>query len=265
MTRIVTVVQARCSSTRLPGKIFLPLEGAPLLARMVERVRAARLAGDVVVATTTDAGDDRTTELCGSHEIPCFRGHPSDLLDRHVQCARARGADVVIKIPSDCPLIDPAVIDRVIEDFLRGGADYVSNLHPATYPDGQDVEVMTLAVLERAWREARRDFEREHTTPFLWERPDEFRLRNVAWETGLDLSMSHRLTIDYPEDYELIRAVYAHLFPGKSLFGLADIMALFERRPELLAINARYAGVNWYRHHLDALTTIRKDQTKIIP
>ena len=187
-----------------------------------------------------------------------------DLLDRHYLCARAYNADVVLKIPSDCPLIDPQVVDRVIGSFMDGDYDYVSNLHPATYPDGQDVEVMKIAALERAWNEAREDFEREHTTPYIWERPNEFSLGNVEWETGKDYSMTYRLTIDYPEDYELIRRVFAALLPVDPLFGLDEIIGLLERDQDLADINARYVGVNWYRHHLDSLETVSQDQTRRI-
>lgn len=264
MTRIVTIVQARYPSTRLPGKILLPIVGEPLLVRMVRRVQAAKLVGDVVVASTTDPADDVTEALCRHAAIPCYRGHPLDLLDRHYQCAKAYAADVALKIPSDCPLIDPAVIDRVIDRFIRSSVDYASNLHPPSYPDGQDVEVIALPALERAWKQATKDFEREHTTPYIWERPEHFRMLNVEWETGLDYSMTHRLTIDYREDYELIRQIYEHLLPKTPLFGLPDIIELLERKPELREINARYVGVNWYRHHLDSLKTIRPEQTKVI-
>lgn len=264
MSKTVTIIQSRFASTRLPGKIFLPLAGAPLLVRMVERVRAAKLVGEVVVASTTDVVDDQVEELCRAHAIPCYRGHPTDLLDRHFQCAMSYGAQVVLKIPSDCPLIDPAVVDRVIEKFLASGADYVSNLHPPSYPDGQDVEVVAFDILKEAWARSTKDFEREHTTPYIWERPEQFRILNVAWETGRDLSMSHRITIDYWEDYELIARVYERLYPRNACFGLQEIMQLLEQEPELLAINAKYAGVNWYRHHLDSLKTIRPEQTKLI-
>ena len=264
MTKVVTVIQARSLSTRLPGKIFLPLLGVPLLVRMVDRVRAAKLTGEVVVATTIDPVDDRTYELCRTHSIACFRGHPTDLLDRHYQCAKTYRADVVLKIPSDCPLVDPEIIDRVIGMFLQDDVDFVSNLHPASYPDGQDVEVFSLAALERAWSEATLDFEREHTTPFIWEHPEHFRVRNVIWETGLDMSMTHRLTIDYPEDYEAVRRIFERLFPERSNFGLAEIMDLLQMEPAIKLVNSRFAGVNWYRHHLRSLRTIGPDQTKLI-
>lgn len=231
---------------------------------MVQRVQAAKLVGEVVVASTTDSTDDKTYELCRANGIPCYRGHPTDLLDRHFQCAKRNGADVVLKIPSDCPLIDPTIIDRLIDKFLSAQVDYASNLHPASYPDGQDVEVIAFSALEKAWMEASRDFEREHTTPYIWERPETFRILNLEWDTGQDLSMTHRLTIDYPEDYELIKLIYEDLFPKNPQFGLPDIMKLVEEKPELHSINAKYAGVNWYRHHLDCLKTIRPNQTKLI-
>lgn len=264
---MLTLIQARRGSSRLPDKVSLDLCGQPLLVRQVERVRRARRAGQVAVITTTEAGDDALADLCQRHEIACFRGNALDLLDRHYQAARHFGeTGGVVKIPSDCPLIDPAVIDRVLGFYLEheGQFDYVSNLHPATYPDGNDVEVMPLAALETAWRTARRPLEREHTTPFFWENPGRFRLANVAWETGLDYSMSHRFTIDYPADYAFIKAVYEELFPVNPAFGLADILDLLKQRPDIYALNAEYAGVNWYRNHLEELKTVDKSQTKTL-
>lgn len=264
--QILTVVQARMGSSRLPGKVLLPLVGAPLLVRMVERVQRARLAGTVVVATTTDPTDNAVADCCAAHGLPCFRGDALDLLDRHYQAARHFGADVVLKIPSDCPLIDPAVIDQVLGFYLEnaGRYDFVSNLHPATFPDGNDVEVMPIAALETAWREARRPLEREHTTPFFWENPDRFRLGNVVWDSGQDFSMSHRWTIDYQEDYDFISAVYEALYPQNPGFGLPDILALVARRPDIAALNAHLAGVNWYRNHLDELKTVDASQTRLV-
>lgn len=259
------VVQARTGSTRLPGKVLLPLAGGPLLLRMLDRVRAIRTPVTIIVATTTEPDDDPVERLACDHGYLCYRGHATDLLDRHYQAALTVGADTVVKIPSDCPLIDPPVIDRVLEAYAAAGGscDYMSNLHPPTWPDGNDVEVLPLGILETAWREARRDFEREHTTPFIWERPERFSIGNVAWDTGLDYSMTHRWTIDYVEDYEFIARVYDELWkPERPLFGLDDILRLLKRRPEIAAINARYAGVNWYRNHLDQLRTVTADRTR---
>ncbi len=265
--RTLVVVQARRGSTRLPDKILRPLAGAPLLLRMLERVGAARTPFDLVVATTTDAADDAVVELAKGAGHDVHRGHPTDLLDRHYAAAKARGADVVVKIPSDCPLIDPAVIDRVLAAHLTAArpCDFTSNLHPASYPDGNDVEAMSFAVLESAWREATKPHEREHTTPFIWDRPERFACRNVTWETGLDLSLSHRLTIDYAEDYELIRAVFDALYtPERPIFPLARILAFLEAHPGIHALNEKYRGVNWYRHHLADLRTVAAGETRTL-
>ena len=263
---IVVVIQARTGSSRLPNKVLMPLAGSPLLVQMIARVRAASTPSEVIVATTSETDDDPIRELCRATQTACYSGHPTDLLDRHLHAGRATGADCVVKIPSDCPLIDPAVIDRVINAYRdrQAHVDFVSNLHPATYPDGNDVEVIPTPVLETAWREATRPFEREHTTPFIWEHPDRFRVGNVEWESGLNYSMSHRWTIDYPEDYDFLSAVYEALWtPERPVFSLGEILAFLDQNPDVQAMNARYAGVNWYRHHLDDLTTISRDQTRL--
>lgn len=263
----LVVIQARTSSTRLPNKVLLPLAGLPLLARLIQRVKAAKHAFELIVATTTAPQDDTIRELCHEIDVTCFSGHPTDLLDRHYRAALAAQADVVVKIPSDCPLIDPVVIDRVLAYYEKNREcyDYVSNLHPPTYPDGHDVEVMTMAALEAAWREAAQPFEREHTTPFIWDNPERFRIGNVTWETGLDYSLTHRWTIDYIEDYLLIETVYDELWSAaRPFFSLQDVLSLMAARPELAAINARYRGVNWYRHHLDKLRTKTVEDTRSV-
>lgn len=263
---IVTVIQARTGSSRLPNKIFLPLSNAPLLYRMYERVVVSKLKGTIVIATTRDKSDDQVEELCKDYQLNCFRGHPTDLLDRHYQAAKLLNADVVVKIPSDCPLIDPNVIDKVLQFYLDNSDkyDYVSNLHPATYPDGNDVEVMSMRATEVAWLHANKDLEREHTTPYLWENPDKFRIGNVEWESGLDYSMSHRFTIDYEKDFNFIKQVYDELYSINNKFTFKDILDLLKRKPEIKKINEEYCGVNWYRNHLNELKTITSDQTKII-
>jgi spore coat polysaccharide biosynthesis protein SpsF len=263
---IVIVVQARRGSTRLPGKIMMPLVGAPLLVRMVERVQAAKTPVKVVVATTIESIDDKVEELCKEYGIECFRGHPTDLLDRHYKAGEVYNADIVVKIPSDVPLIDPKVIDKVLQYYLNNEDkyDFVSNLHPATYPDGNDVEVMPMDILETAYNEALKEMEREHTTPFIWENPKRFRIGNVEWDTGKDYSMSHRFTIDYPEDYEFIKRVYDELYDKNTEFGLDEILNLLNEKPEIYDINKKYAGVNWYRNYLDELKTVTKEQTKSI-
>lgn len=263
--KTLVVVQARTGSSRLPGKVLLPVAGAPVIVRLLERVLAARTPFDLVVATTVRSEDDGLSALVRRFGVRVYRGHPTDLLDRHYCAAVAAPADVVVKIPSDCPLVDPGVVDGVLRAFhdAPGRFDYVSNLHPATWPDGNDVEVMTVDALAAAWREARAPHEREHTTPFLWDRPERFRIGNVARPDGRDLSMTHRLTLDYPDDYVLVAAVYEALWrPDRAVFSHSEILALLEARPELMETNARYAGVNWYRHHLAELRTVSSAETR---
>lgn len=265
--RLLLAVQARVGSSRLPGKVLLPAAGATLLQRQIERLRAARAEFLLAVLTTTDAADDPIAALCASLDVACFRGHPTDLLDRHYRAARAFAVEAVAKVPSDCPLIDPGALEAVLHAFraARGTLDYVSNLHPASWPDGNDVEVMSVAALETAWHEAQRGFEREHTTPFLWERPERFRLSNVCWETGFDLSRTHRLTLDYPEDYALIAAVYDALWRPGRVFSWREVLALLAARPELFELNRHLAGVNWYRHHLHELRRVKASETSLPP
>jgi spore coat polysaccharide biosynthesis protein SpsF len=255
--KVTVVIQARTGSSRLPGKVLLPAAGAPLLARMVERVCAARTPTEVVIATTELSADDAICAVARQAGIRCVRGHATDCLDRHVAAARATAAEAVVKIPSDCPLIDPPTIDRVIGAFLaEPDVDYASNLHPPTWPDGFDVEIMTRGALETAWREATRPLDREHTTPFLWDNPERFVTHNVAWQTGLDHSQSHRLTLDYPEDYAVIRAIFDELWSPRHVFSLAEILALLDARPALAARNAMHRGVSWYRNHPGELRTL---------
>ncbi len=265
MQKVVTVMQVRRNSSRLPDKVLLPLCGEPLFLRQIERMQAAAYLGTVVVATTTAKEDDVIAAICALKDIPCFRGHATDLLDRHYQAAKLYDADVVIKIPSDCPLIDPKVIDKVCLHFLKNedAFDYVSNLHPATFPDGNDVEIMHFHVLEKAWLQATLDFEREHTTPFIWERPETFRIGNVTMKGMVDYSLTHRWTIDYQADYDFIEKVYEKLYPIDSLFNLESIIDLLETDKDIFSLNAHLAGVNWYRHHLNQLKTVGHLETKM--
>lgn len=265
MTAISIVVQARMSSSRLPKKVLLPILGESLLYRMIERLQQIKHKASIVIATSENPEDDVIEEFCQAKNITCFRGSLNNLLDRHYQVGVLTNADIVIKIPSDCPLIDPRIVDKVLDFYFEneGKYDFVSNLHPATYPDGNDVEIMTFEALKKAWQEATRPLELEHTTPYFWENPEKFRLVNVTWETGLDYSMSHRFTIDYYADYLFIKKVFEELYPQNPAFSLEDILLLLQEKPEIFEINQHFAGVNWYRNHLGELKTITSEQTKL--
>jgi len=229
-----------------------------MLVRMLERLAHARIPDAVVVATTTLSEDDPIEATVTGAGFSCLRGHPTDLLDRHYDAARRTGADVAVKVPSDCPLVDPEVVDRVVAAHVHDarGPAYTSNLHPESYPDGNDVEAMSVASLESAWREASRPYEREHTTPFLWDQPRLFVTKNVLWETGRDLSRSHRVVVDYVEDYAVVRAVFDALWTAeRPVFGVAEIARFLDDHPEVRRINEARFGVSWQQAHASELRT----------
>jgi spore coat polysaccharide biosynthesis protein SpsF len=254
------------TSSRLPGKVMMMIFGESLLYRMIERLQMIQHPAQFVVAIPDEEQGGPIEQECERMGIPCFCGDRDNVLDRHYRVAKAFDARIVLKIPSDCPLIDPRIIDQVLDFYFEheGEYDYVSNLHPATFPDGNDVEIMTMDCLERTWKKATRQLELEHTTPYIWENQDEFRIGNVVWNTSKDYSMSHRFTIDYMDDYEFIKTVFEELYPGKPDFSCDDILELLERRPDIYEINSAYSGVNWYRNHLDELKTISAEQTRTV-
>jgi spore coat polysaccharide biosynthesis protein SpsF len=232
--RTVAIIQARMGSTRLPGKVLLPLLGRPILSRVVERTARAGLVDEVVVATTVDARDDAIVDLAAREGWAVERGSPADVLDRYAQAARAHEADVIVRITSDCPLIDPTLIDRTIEAFVDGDADYASNsLEPRTFPRGLDVEVVARDALERAWREDDDLSLREHVTPYVYRHPDRFRLVGVTCPDDLS---GHRWCVDVPEDYELVGRIYDAL--GRDDFGWRDALAIVEAHPDWSELNS---------------------------
>lgn len=231
---ILGVVQARVSSTRLPGKVLAPILGKPMLARQVERVLRATTLDKLVIATSTDPSDDALTTVCDSAGVAYFRGSLHDVLDRFHGAALAYGADHVVRLTGDCPLADPDVIDDVVRLHLAGAYDYTSNVYPPTFPDGIDVEVMTVGALETAWREADRTALREHVTLLFHEAPERFRVGNLLHDPDLS---ALRWTVDEPEDFALVTAVYEDLYSRTPAFSLDDVLAVLERRPELNDVN----------------------------
>jgi spore coat polysaccharide biosynthesis protein SpsF len=250
--RVVIIVPARMASSRLYGKVMLPILGKSLLARMVERIGMIQHQASIVIATSEGPEDDVIAQEAESLNVQCYRGSLGNLLDRHYQAAKFFNADVVVKIPADCPLIDPRIIDKALEYFFsnRQKFDYVSNQYPATYPDGNDVEIMTMACLKQAWENAGRPYDLEHTSPYIYENPLIFNIGNVTWETGLDYSMSHRFALDHPEDFYFIERVFKELYPVCNRFSCQDILNLLKLKPEIYEINAPYNSTNWYNKHL---------------
>lgn len=234
----VAIIQARMSSTRLPGKVLKEAAGRSLLDRMVERVRRASLVDKVVVATTVDPSDDQIEAFCKTLGVDVYRGSLPDVLDRYYRSAILFGADLVVRLTGDCPLIDPGLIDETIRALIDNHADFSCNRLPPpfsrTYPIGLDVEVCTFHALEIAWNEAVQKHEREHVLPYLYEVPGRFKVVQIDYREDLG---KLRWTVDTPEDLTLLREVYAR-FDGHNDFSWLEVLKLFREHPELAEINA---------------------------
>lgn len=235
--RTLAIVQARMGSTRLPGKIMMDLSGKPVLQHVIERLRRARQLDDIVIATSTLASDDLVADFCTAAGVLCFRGSESDVLSRYFHAAEAYAAEVVVRITSDCPLIDPAVVDAIVLAFKNGGWDLSTNAGPypekRTFPRGLDTEVFSYQGLKAAHLAADQPYQREHVTPYLYEHAT----RIYHHLNATDCS-GYRWTLDTPEDYAFISAVYKHLYTEDATFGFPEIMALMQAYPELQRINA---------------------------
>lgn len=234
----VAIIQARMSSSRLPGKVLKEAGGRLLLDRMVERVKWAKRVDEVVVATTIDPSDDEIEQFCRLHQFACFRGNLLDVLDRYYQAAQQYQADAIIRLTGDCPLIDSELIDATILAREKADADFSCNRLPPpfarTYPIGLDVEACSLAALESAWKNASAKNEREHVMPYLYEEEGRFKVVKIDHDPDYG---SLRWTVDTPEDLEFVRAVYA-AFENRNDFTWLDVLHLVQQHPELSAINA---------------------------
>ncbi len=231
--RIVAIIQARMGSTRLPGKVLMDLAGESALSRVVCRLRRAKLLDIMVVATSESPLDDAIVAECARLDVATHRGSQVDVLDRYYRTALAFDADAVVRITSDCPLIDHSLVDETVRKFQEQNADYASNAIEQTYPSGLDVEVFTIGALKSAWQNAKQPYEREHVTPYLYEHPQLFRLASVIGK--VDYS-HYRWTLDTPEDLELLRAIYQRL-SNQGDFTWQDVIALMEREPRLASLN----------------------------
>ncbi len=232
--RVVAVVQARLGSSRFPEKILKDIRGIPMLQFLVSRLQKVSKITDIIIATTDNPKDDKLATFCTARGWKFFRGSEEDVLDRYYQTAKTFDADVIVRITGDCPLSDPSIIDQVIADFEKGGADYVCNVKPPTYPDGLDVEVLSFDALERAWKISREKPNLALVTGHIWNHPDQFRMRNVRNEKDLS---SYRFTVDYPEDLDFVNRLCS-LLPEN--FTFKDMISAIEEHPELRDLNARF-------------------------
>jgi len=234
--KIAIVTQARMGATRLPGKVMIDLCGKPMLWHFIERLKKIRNADEIIVATTKNPKDDVIVRAAISWDVKVSQGSEEDVLARYYFTAKEHKVDVIVRITSDDPLIDPKVVDKIIKYYINseGKMDYVSNNLVLSYPLGLDTEVFSFSVLEKAWREAKEPYQREHVTPYIYEHPEIFRLANV--KNSEDLSYL-RWTVDEEKDLKFVREVYKRLYKEDEVFLMQDVLNLLKKEPQLLEIN----------------------------
>lgn len=225
------------TSTRLPGKVLAPCLGKPMLELMVERVRRVPSLDGIIIATTTNRTDDPVAELAEQLGVGCWRGSEEDVLTRVLEAAQAFDIDIIVELTGDCPLMDPEIVERVIQKYRCAGTDYVSNILSRGYPIGMDTEVFSTTVLADVARRTDDPVDHEHVSVYIYQHPEIYTLGNVAAPPQCERPKL-RLTLDTPEDLQVIRSVFEALYPANPEFSLADVLAFLDQRPEISAINA---------------------------
>ncbi|WP_261903487.1 glycosyltransferase family protein [Vibrio fortis] len=234
---VIAILQARVSSSRLPSKVLRPIFDKPMLHYQVERVLQSKLIDKLIIATSENPEDTPLETLAQSLNVECFRGDLDDVLDRFYRAAAVHSPNHVVRLTGDCPLIDPNVIDKIIEHHLLSKADYTSNANPPTYPDGLDVEVMKFSILEQAFQKAVLPSDREHVTPYIRKQTDSYHLENVTHTEDLS---NLRWTVDELDDFKFVEEIYSRLYNDNSQFSMNDILSTLKIEPELAKINCKY-------------------------
>jgi spore coat polysaccharide biosynthesis protein SpsF len=240
--KIGAIIQARTSSTRLPGKVLkhLPYNSKiTVLGQVIRRLKKSELLDMIIVATTMDTVDEQIVDIATGENVPFFRGSKDNVLERYYTAAVENNLDIVVRVTSDCPCIDPSIADYAIINHLEVDADYTSNSLVRSFPHGLDVEVFDFKVLEQTYLEATLDFEKEHVTPFIYKsNPESFKINNIKADkeyTAPDI----RITLDTMEDYALLCTVYDYLYPMNNFFNIGDIIDLFKSKPWLKLVNKK--------------------------
>jgi spore coat polysaccharide biosynthesis protein SpsF len=254
--KTVAIIQARMGSNRLPGKVLMPIMGKPMLWHIVRRVRAVPSIDQVVVAIPDGPADEVLRQFCVTNDIASFSGSELDVLDRFYHAAQAYGADPVLRITADCPLVDPELVEKLIGMYRSGSYDYAavaagadaSRLEGRCFPDGMDAECFSFASLEQAWKEARDPRDREHATRFIWRQKGVFRCTKLRADQEYP---PLRLTVDYPQDLVVASRIYEKLFCDSNIFHLADVVDLLQREPEIIKPNEHLVEGQHYRAVLE--------------
>lgn len=235
--KVGAIIQARMGSTRLSGKVMMKIKGKTVLEHIIERVSQSKTIDEIIIATTVDKRDDIIVKEAFRLGIKVYRGSEEDVLSRYYYAAKENAVDVIIRITSDCPLIDPHIVDQIVNSYKNNNYDIVSNagadLSTRTFPRGLDIEVFSFKSLEKAFRNADRQYQREHVTPFIYEYSEKL----FYYKNEIDYSR-HRWTLDTKEDLELITEIYENLYKGKHDFYLMDIIRLLNKEPKLFDINS---------------------------
>lgn len=254
---IVAIVQARLGSTRLPEKIFLKLGSKTVLEHILERIKKGRFIQNIIVATTIQKKDLEIVKFCAERNVSIYCGSENDVLDRFYQAARLFRVKHIVRVTSDCPLIDPKVIDDVIRIYLKKKADYASNTLEDSYPDGEDVEVFSFAALKKAWQKANLLSEREHVTPYIKKHPKLFKLVSLKYKENI---YDKRWTLDAPEDYRLIKLIYRRLYKKNAVFGMKQILEFIKKNPGIEKMNRHILRNEGYLKSLKKDRVIKNDR-----
>ena len=236
--KVVAIVQARMGSSRLPGKVLKDICGKPMLWHTINRIQESRSIDKVVVATTINQLDDAVESFCKKNKVAYFRGYENDVLSRYYHAAIKYNADIIVRITGDCPLIDPRVSNKVIKEHLRSGADYTSNVITRLYPRGLDTEVFNFKSLIMAFLKAKKQYEREHVTPYIYENPNIFTLKSVE-AVGKLRRPDIRITVDTLEDYRTITEIFSKLHKHDRIFYTEEVIDLLDSDKELMEINKK--------------------------
>ena len=235
--KVVATIEARMTSSRLPGKVLLPAAGKPLLQHQIERLSQARSIDEIVVATTTNNSDDVIEDLALSSGVKCFRGSELDVMHRVASAGDFAGADVIVETTGDCPLIDPSIVEQTIRMFMAHDVPYVSNNHIRSYPDGMDTQVFTLRCLKQSMSMTNDPLDHEHVTLHIRNHPELFPRVNLVAPPELHFP-ELGLTLDEKDDFRLLKIIIETLLPEKKFFSCGDILELLRKRPDLTQINA---------------------------
>ena len=243
--KVVAIIQARMSSKRLRGKVLMQLAGIPVLEHVVQRVSYCKTINQVVVATSSDISDDDIETWCIDHNVECFRGNLSDVLDRFYQAAKHYQAEAIVRITADCPVIDPAIVDEVVEGYQVGSFEFYGLA--GEFPDGLDCTVFSFSAIERAWNEAALPSEREHVGPYIEKNPEIFKSGALVKFKRMS---HHRWTLDEPDDFKLLSFIFNELYEKGSIFYTHQIIKLLEINPEISNINSNIIRNEGYQNSL---------------